>query len=164
MHLCQVLNCPPGLGFPPPAIVPNITRLSLPCHAPRKQEPPFTNGRYHALAMCHLDYNRGQLRAHPGSEESEMFVVRRLQDLERQRKTPLYACFIDLQKAYDSVYRELLWARYSHPLAYQPRRKELSVISTMACGLAFVLMTASLRNNDLMSRRGCVKAVYYHGY
>ena len=24
LHLCRVLNCPPGLGFSPPAIVPNI--------------------------------------------------------------------------------------------------------------------------------------------
>ena len=38
-----------------------------------------------------------------------LFVVRRLQDLGRQRKTPLCMCFIDLQKAYDSVDRELLW-------------------------------------------------------
>ncbi|MEP5351923.1 MAG: reverse transcriptase domain-containing protein, partial [Luteolibacter sp.] len=37
------------------------------------------------------------------------FVVRRLQELGRQRKIPLYLCFIDLQKAYDSVDRELLW-------------------------------------------------------
>ena len=27
MHLCRVLNYPPGLGFFPPAIVPNITQL-----------------------------------------------------------------------------------------------------------------------------------------
>ena len=36
MHICQVLNCPPGLGFSPSAIVPNITRLcndSLLCRA-----------------------------------------------------------------------------------------------------------------------------------
>ena len=36
MNLCQVLNCPPGLGFSPQAIVPNISRLgnhSLLCHA-----------------------------------------------------------------------------------------------------------------------------------
>ena len=38
-----------------------------------------------------------------------LFVVRRLQDLGRQRKIPLYMCFVDLQEAYDSVDRELLW-------------------------------------------------------
>ena len=38
-----------------------------------------------------------------------LFVVRRLKELGRQRKMPLYMCFVDLQKAYDSVDRELLW-------------------------------------------------------
>ena len=38
-----------------------------------------------------------------------LFVVRRLQELGRQRKIPLYMCFVDFQKAYDSVDRELLW-------------------------------------------------------
>ena len=35
--------------------------------------------------------------------------MRRLQELGRARKIPPYTCFIDLQKAYDSVDRELLW-------------------------------------------------------
>lgn len=38
-----------------------------------------------------------------------LFVVRRIQELGRQRKIPLFMCFVDLQKAYDSVDRELLW-------------------------------------------------------
>ena len=38
-----------------------------------------------------------------------LFVVHRLQELGRQSKIPLYMCFVDLQKAYDSVDRELLW-------------------------------------------------------
>ena len=37
-----------------------------------------------------------------------MFVVRRLQELARKKDTPLYLCFIDLTKAYDSVDRTLL--------------------------------------------------------
>ena len=47
-----------------------------------------------------------------------LFVVRRLQELGRARKIPLYMCFIDLQKAYDCVDRELLWvvlARFGVP-------------------------------------------------
>ena len=38
-----------------------------------------------------------------------LFVVRRLQELARRRRIPLYMCFVDPQKAYDSVDRELLW-------------------------------------------------------
>ena len=38
-----------------------------------------------------------------------MFVIRRLQDLARKKRIPLYVCFIDLTKAYDSVDRTLLW-------------------------------------------------------
>ena len=37
-----------------------------------------------------------------------LFVVRRLQELGRERKIPLYISSIDLQKAYESVDRELL--------------------------------------------------------
>ena len=46
-----------------------------------------------------------------------MFVVRRLHELAR-KDTPLYLCFIDLTKAYDSVDRTLLWdvlARFGVP-------------------------------------------------
>ena len=40
-----------------------------------------------------------------------LFVVRRLQELGRARRISLYTCFINLQRAYDSVDRELLlWA------------------------------------------------------
>ena len=47
-----------------------------------------------------------------------MYVVRRLQELAREKGVPLYTCFIDPQKAYDSVDRTLLWhllARYGVP-------------------------------------------------
>ena len=47
-----------------------------------------------------------------------MFVIRRLQELGRNKRIPLYVCFIDLTKAYDSVDRTLLWtvlARFGVP-------------------------------------------------
>ena len=47
-----------------------------------------------------------------------MFVIRRLQELARKKQIPLYVCFIDLTKAYDSVDRTLFWtvlARFGVP-------------------------------------------------
>ena len=47
-----------------------------------------------------------------------MFVIRRLQELARKKRIPLYVCFIDLTKAYDSTDRTLLWtvlARFGVP-------------------------------------------------
>ena len=47
-----------------------------------------------------------------------MFVVRRLQELAREKDTPLYLRFVDLTKAYDFVDRTLLWdvlARFGVP-------------------------------------------------
>ena len=47
-----------------------------------------------------------------------MFVIRQLQELARKKQIPLYVCFIDLTKAYDSFDRTLLWtvlARFGVP-------------------------------------------------
>ena len=47
-----------------------------------------------------------------------MVVVRRLQELARKKRIPLYVSFIDLTKAYDPVDRTLLWsvlARFGVP-------------------------------------------------
>ena len=38
-----------------------------------------------------------------------MFVVRRLQEVGRKAGVPLFLCFIDIHKAYDSVAWNLLW-------------------------------------------------------
>ena len=74
-----------------------------------------------------------------------LFVVRRLQELGRARKIPPYTCFIDLQKAYDSVDRELLWvvlARFGVP------EKMLTVIRQFHEG-----MRARVRTDDEHSER-----------
>ena len=47
-----------------------------------------------------------------------MFVIGRLQELARKERIPIYVCFIDLTKAYDSVDHTLLWtvlARFGVP-------------------------------------------------
>ena len=52
------------------------------------------------------------------SKTDMVFAVRRLQELGRKARVPLFLCFIDLQKAYDSVDRTLLWqvlARFGTP-------------------------------------------------
>ena len=45
-------------------------------------------------------------------------MIRRFQELGRKEGVPLYTCFVDLQKAYVSVDRSLLWvvlARFGVP-------------------------------------------------
>ena len=42
-----------------------------------------------------------------------IFVIRRLQQLARKKRIPLYVCFIDLTKAYDSIDRTPCGRRYS---------------------------------------------------
>ena len=69
-----------------------------------------------------------------------MFAVRRLQELGRKARVPLCLCFIDLQKAYDSVDRSLLWqilARYGVP------RRMIAVIRQFHEG-----MRACVRNEN----------------
>ena len=55
-----------------------------------------------------LPEERCGFRAHLSTTDM-MFAVRRLQELERKARVPLFLCFTDLQKAYDSVDRTLLW-------------------------------------------------------
>ena len=43
-----------------------------------------------------------------------MFVVRTLQEVGRKAGVPLHMCFVDLQKAYDTVDRTLLWQVLTH--------------------------------------------------
>ena len=43
------------------------------------------------------------------STRDMMFVARRLQEVGRKARVSLHMCFVDLQKAYDTVDRTLLW-------------------------------------------------------
>ena len=55
----------------------------------------------------------------PNRSTTDMiFVICRVQELARKKRIPLFVCFIDLTKAYDSVDRTLLWtvlARFGVP-------------------------------------------------
>ena len=48
-----------------------------------------------------LDFKRGCI--------DMLFALRILNEMAFANKIPLYTCFVDLKKAYDSVPRELLW-------------------------------------------------------
>ena len=87
-------------------------------------------------------------------------VVRRLQELGRARKIPLYMCFIDLQKAYDSVDRELLWvvlARFGVP------GKMSTVIRQFHEGMRARVRTDDGEHSEwFASLRGCGKDMCCH--
>ena len=91
-----------------------------------------------------------------------LFVVRRLQELGRQRKIPLHVCFIDLQKAYDSVDRELLWEVLTR---FGVSTKMLPIICYFHEG-----MRARVRTNDgehsewFHVSQGLRHAACYHRY
>ena len=87
-----------------------------------------------------------------------LFVVRRLQELGRERKIALYICFIDLQQAYDSVDRELLWevlTRFGEPA------KILTVIRQFHDGMQARVCTDDDEHSEWFDvtqglRQGCV--------
>ena len=88
-----------------------------------------------------------------------MFVIRRLQELARKKRIPLFVCFIDLTKAYDSVDRTLLWtvlARFG-----VPHNMISFVNSIMACEHACDSTTGRARGGSLWNKafaKGCVLA------
>ena len=43
------------------------------------------------------------------STTNTVVAVQMLQELGRKARVPLFLCFVDLQKAYDSVNRTFLW-------------------------------------------------------
>ncbi|MDA8001968.1 MAG: reverse transcriptase domain-containing protein [Alphaproteobacteria bacterium] len=59
----------------------------------------------------------------------QLFSLRMLMEKAREYHHPLYACFIDLRKAYDSVNRESLWRILQHSYRLPP--KLLSIIQAL---------------------------------
>ncbi|CAB1110683.1 unnamed protein product [Ectocarpus sp. CCAP 1310/34] len=87
----------------------NFRGISLLSHVGKILAKTITN-RLSAFCEANEILPEEQCGFRPGrSTVCMLFVVRRLQELGRRRRIPLYMCFIDLQKAYDSVDRELLW-------------------------------------------------------
>ena len=87
----------------------NFRGISLLSHVGKVPAKLITN-RLSAFCEANNILPEEQCGFRPGrSTVCMLFVVRRLQELGRRRRIPLYMCFVDLQKAYDSVDRELLW-------------------------------------------------------
>ena len=90
-----------------------------------------------------------------------VFVIRRLQELARKKRIPIYVCFIDHTQAYDSVDRTFLWAVLARLGVPQ---NMISVISQFPDG-----MRACVRLDDRVCsrwfvveqglRQGCVLAL-----
>ena len=51
----------------------------------------------------------------------QLFSLRMLMEKAREYHQPIYACFIDLKKAYDSVHRESLWRILQHSYCLPPK-------------------------------------------
>ena len=88
-----------------------------------------------------------------------MFAARRLQELGRKAHVPLFLCFIDLQKAYDSVDHTLLWqapARFETP----PQIKEvIRQFHDRMREHVYKVMTADARSGS-RGHRGSVRDAY----
>ena len=90
-----------------------------------------------------------------------LFEVRRLHELGRQRKIPLYVCLVDLQRAYDSVDRELLWEVPTHSGVPNEMLTTYPQFPQSHAGRA---RKNGGERNRLMSRRGRGKAACYRRY
>ena len=90
----------------------------------------------------------GQSGFRPNRSTTDMMFVR-LQELARKKRIPLYVCFIDLTKTYDSVNRTLLWtvlARFRVPQIV------VSVIRQFHDGIR-----ACVRLDDRVCSRWCAR-------
>ena len=99
-----------------------------------------------------------------------MVVVRCLKELARKEDTPLFMCFIDLTKAYDSVDRTLLWTVLAR-FGVAPRM--LAVIRQFYDGMRACVRLDDGECSDMFDveqglRQGCALApllfnIFFHG-
>ena len=98
----------------------------------------------------------------PGRSTNDMlFALRRVMEIAHAKNTPLYLCFVDLQKAYDTVDRELLWQVLSKSGVPD---KMIAIIRAFHSGMrASVRVGADGEQSDWFAvntglRQGCVLA------
>ena len=90
----------------------------------------------------------------------QLFSLRMLMERSREYRHPLYVCFIDLKKAYDSVNRDSLWHILQH--SYQLPEKLISIIRILPVD-SFAAVRAYGQTSERFPvtrgvRQGCVLA------
>ena len=87
---------------------------------------------WHGLSQGTRDHREEVAQHDPQSESQcgfrhgrgcadQLFSLRMLMEKAREYHQPIYACFIDLKKAYDSVHRESLWRILQHSYCLPPK-------------------------------------------
>ncbi|CAB1118615.1 unnamed protein product [Ectocarpus sp. CCAP 1310/34] len=136
----------------------NYRGISLLSHIGKVPIKIITN-RLSAFCEANIILPEEQCGFRPGRSTVDMlFVVRRLQELGRRTKMPIYMCFADLNKAYDSVDRD---AMEGGPGPGFPRSSsKSSANSMMECGPGCAWTTENYRTGS-SSHRACDKDVCY---
>jgi len=91
------------------------------------------------------------------SAAGQVFILRQLIEKSHEFQRPLFVAFIDLQKAYDTINREALWAvleRYSLPPKIIALIKAMHA-SSSACVRAFGDVSGSFEIHNGV-RQGCI--------
>ena len=101
-----------------------------------------------------------------------MFVIRRLQELVRKKRIPLYVCFVDPTKAYDSVDRTLLWtvlARFWRATEYDLGHSSIprwhaSMRASRRQGVLEVVCCGTRSSSSVRARTPPVQHLLHGGY
>jgi hypothetical protein len=98
------------------------------------------------------------------STTMQMFILRHLVDLHRKKRRPLFTCFVDFRKAFDSVPRQILWQRL-HDIGVKGRM--LFAVQALYVNVSFGLKMAGLVSPPFPSntgvRQGCPLSPFLFG-